>query len=156
MVSFIRDKLPDPVTYFENQGLKLKGPSSSKWKTTSCVFHGGHDSMRVNVQTGAFKCMNCQEKGGDVLAYQMLSTGTEFIDAAKALNAWTDDGKRSDHKPSPISARMMLEVVAFEVQVAALIAADMVARRPMTEVNKDRLFVAAGRINLVSEDLQHG
>jgi hypothetical protein len=65
---FDRTLLPDPVTYFENQGLTLKGPRSAKWKTTTCNFHGGSDSMRVNVATGAWVCMSCGEKGGDVLA----------------------------------------------------------------------------------------
>ena len=90
---FDRTLLPDPVTYFENQGLTLKGPRSAKWKTTVCNFHGGSDSMRVNVATGAWVCMSCGEKGGDVLAYEIKDGGREFVDAAKALGCWVDDGR---------------------------------------------------------------
>ena len=87
---FERDRLPDPVSYYEAVGLKLTGPRSSKWRTTECKFHGGSDSMRVNVATGAFRCMNCGARGGDVLAYHMAESGLEFVDAAKALLARLD------------------------------------------------------------------
>ncbi len=46
---FNRRLLPNIVSYFENQGLTLKGPRSAKWKTTTCTFHAGLDTMRVNV-----------------------------------------------------------------------------------------------------------
>ena len=92
-MSFSRTLLPDPATYFEVRGQELSGSRGSKWKTTSCIFHGGSDSMRINTATGAWVCMACNEKGGDVLAYQMAATGAEFVDAAKAIGAWVDDGK---------------------------------------------------------------
>ena len=72
-MTFIRENLPDPVTYFENEGLKLTG--KSKWRTTACNFHGGSDSMRINTESGGFCCMNCGFKGGDVLAYHMQFYG---------------------------------------------------------------------------------
>jgi len=154
-MSFNRDLLPDPLDYYENTaGLKLMG--RGQWRTTHCDFHGGSDSMRIKVKTGGFMCMSCGEKGGDALAYHMRWTGMEFVDAAKALNTWTDDGKPSTYKPSPVSARTMLEVVAVEVQIAAFMAADMVAGKPITEVDKDRLIESASRINRVAEELHHG
>ncbi len=91
-MSFDRNLLPDPTSYFESEGLKLAGPRSAKWKTTRCEFHGGN-SMRINVASGWWRCMNCDEHGGDVLAYHMQAHGLEFIEAAKALGAWVDDGK---------------------------------------------------------------
>ena len=100
-------------------------------------------------------CMSCGEKGGDVLAYEMQSTGAEFIEAAKALNAWTDDGKPSSYKPSPVSARTMLEVVSFEVQIVALVASDLSRGISISDMDRSRLFVAASRINRVAEELQH-
>ena len=57
---FDRSQLPDPANYFKSEGLRLKGARHANWKTTECRFHGGSDSMRVNVATGAFRCMNCQ------------------------------------------------------------------------------------------------
>jgi hypothetical protein len=52
-MTFIRDNLPDAASYFEGQGLTLTGPRSAKWRTTRCEFHGGSDSMRVNIASGA-------------------------------------------------------------------------------------------------------
>ena len=82
---FDRTRLPEPAGYFASQGLTLKGPHRSPWQTTACSFHGGSDSMRVNVINGAFVCMNCGVKGGDVLAYEMQASSLEFVAAAKAL-----------------------------------------------------------------------
>lgn len=153
-MSFNRDHLPDPLDYYENTaGLKLMG--RGPWRTTRCEFHGGKDSMRVNLKSGGFMCMSCGEKGGDVLAYHQQANSLEFIDAAKALNAWTDDGHQGTYKPSPVSARTMLEVIAFEVQIVALMASDLARGIAISKLDKDRLFEAAGRINRVAEELHH-
>ena len=147
-MGFNRDMLPDPTAYFEAEGLTLKGPSPSKWKTTRCDFHGGSDSMRVNTASGAFKCMACDVGGGDVLAFEMLATGAEFIDAAKALGAWVDDGKHPvNTKPTTLSPRAALEVLALETMIVSLVAADMVKGAVPTGANLKRLHVATGRIN---------
>lgn len=154
-MGFERDRLPDAVSYFENQGLTLKGPG--KWKTTECRFHGGSDSMRVNTASGAWVCMNCGVKGGDVLSYEMQSTGTEFIQAAKELGAWVDDGKplpTHTRKPSPLSPRQALEALAFETMVAMLTASDVVNGKPVTPDAMRRLAVAVGRIQAIAEGFQ--
>jgi hypothetical protein len=111
--------------------------------------------MRVNLKTGGFMCMSCHEKGGDVLAYHQQANDLEFVEAAKALGAWTDDGKPSTYKPSPVSARTMLEVVAFEVQIVALMAADLARGITISSVDKDRLFEATSRITRIAEELHH-
>jgi hypothetical protein len=154
-MSFNRESLPDPRDYYENWAflpVKGRGP----WITTRCEFHGGSDSMRINLKTGGFMCMSCGEKGGDVLAYHMRLANFDFVEAAKVLGAWTDDGKPSNYKPLPISARQMLEVVAFEVQIVAIIAADVCKGIAIGEVDRARLFEAAGRIGRVAEEFHHG
>ena len=133
----------------------MSGPARSKWKTTDCSFHGGN-SMRINVASGAWVCMNCGEKGGDVLAYEIKTTGNDFVEAAKALGAWTNDGKPSNYKPLPISARQMLEVIAFEVQIVAIISSDVRKGIAICEADYARLIEAAGRIGRVAEQFQHG
>ncbi|MBP9906458.1 MAG: hypothetical protein KBF66_12910 [Rhodoferax sp.] len=149
---FDRTLLPDPVTYFENQGLTLKGPRSAKWKTTTCNFHGGSDSMRVNVATGAWVCMSCGEKGGDVLAYEIKDGGREFVDAAKALGCWVDDGRpQVQTKPTPLSPRLALSVMAFESTLAAVAAGNVANGVTLTEADRARLMVAANRINRLVE-----
>lgn len=151
-MSFNRTLLPDPVTYFENQGLTLKGPRSAKWKTTACNFHGGSDSMRVSVAIGAWVCMSCGEKGGDVLAYEIKGSGKEFVDAAKALGCWVDDGRPPLFtKPTPLSPRLALSVMAFESTLAAVAAGNVANGVTLTDADRARLMVAANRINRLVE-----
>ena len=151
-MNFARNLLPDPVSYFENQGLILKGPRSAKWKTTACNFHGGSDSMRVNVATGAWVCMSCGEKGGDVLAYEIKAGGREFVDAAKALGCWVDDGRPPvQAKPTPLSPRLALSVLAFESTLTAVAAGNVANGVPLTDADRARLLVAANRINRLVE-----
>ena len=144
---FDRSLLPDTVTYFENQGLTLKGPRSAKWKTTTCNFHGGSESMRVKVSTGAWICMSCGEKGGDVLAYEIKDGRREFVDAAKALGCWVDDGRpQLQSKLTPLSPRQALSVMAFESTLIALAAGNVSNGVMLTDADRARLMVAANRI----------
>ena len=151
-MAFDRNLLPDPASYFENQGLILKGPRSAKWKTTTCNFHGGSDSMRVNVTSGAWVCMSCGEKGGDVLAYEIKDGGMEFVEAAKALGCWVDDGRpQVQTKPTPLSPRLALSVMAFESTLAAVAAGNVANGVTLTDADRARLLVAANRINRLVE-----
>ena len=155
-MSFDRNKLLDAQDYYENTaGLTLVGRGT--WKTARCDFHGGSDSMRTNSKTGAFACMaGCGARGGDVLAYHMAANGLSFIDAAKSLGCWLDDGKeQTRQKPSPIPARSMLEVVAHEVVIAALVAADLASGRAVSDTDRNRLLIAAGRIGRVAQEVRH-
>lgn len=151
-MTFDRTLLPDAVTYFESQGLTLKGPRFAKWKTTICNFHGGSDSMRVNVAFGAWACMNCGEKGGDVLAYEIKRSGCGFVDAAKALGCWVEDGRpHQQTKPTPLSPRLALSVMAFESTLAAVAAGNVANGVVLTCADRARLMVAANRINRLVE-----
>jgi len=85
--AFRRDRLPNPLAYFQQQGLKLQGCGA--WKSALCPFHADTSpSLRVRIDTGAFRCMVCGVHGGDVLAFHMLRHGLRFIEAARALGAW--------------------------------------------------------------------
>lgn len=84
---FRRDLLPTPGEYYREQGLKLTG--GSEWKNAICPFH--HDtkpSLRIRLETGAFRCMACGARGGDVLDFHRLRYGLRFQDAAMQLGAW--------------------------------------------------------------------
>ena len=143
---FDRNALPEPLGYFEAQGLQFR-ERKGKWRTTRCDFHGGSDSMRVNVQTGAFVCMSCGASGGDVLAFEMQLTGTDFVSAAKTLGAWIEDGKPAiQSKPTPISARAALQALSFEALLVALEAARIAKGAKPTEADKARVLAASNRI----------
>jgi hypothetical protein len=151
-MSFDRNLLPDPTAYFQAQDLTLYGPRSSIWKTTECKFHGSTDSLRINTVSGGWICMSCGIKGGDVLAYHMAANDIEFIPAAKELGAWVDDGKPfKPQKPTPLPARAALQVMAFESTLVAVAAGNVANGVILSEVDRFRLFVAAGRIARLME-----
>ena len=150
-MGFDRRNLPDAVGYYESEGLKLTG--RGKWRTTECKFHGGSDSMRINTDSGAFVCMaGCGARGGDVLSYHMAYHGLEFVEAAKALGAWGDDGKpATKNKPTPLSPRQALEVMAFEANLVAIAAANLAHGVVLSQVDLSRVLTASGRITRLLE-----
>ncbi len=83
---FQRAALPDPRAYFKSVGLRLVG--RGRWRSVVCPFHDdAHPSLRVNIDTGAYKCMACGAKGGDVLAFHRQRHGLSFVQAARDLGA---------------------------------------------------------------------
>jgi len=83
--------LPRPADYYRAQGLRLIGGGA--WKSALCPFHDDHEpSLRVRIETGAFRCMACGAKGSDVLAFHMQHHGLSFKQAARALGAWEEGG----------------------------------------------------------------
>lgn len=152
-MTFDRNHLPEPTHFYESEGLKLTGSKSSKWRTTQCHFHNGSDSMRVNISNGAFKCMNCQVGGGDVLSYYMKLYGDDFISAAKKLGAWIDDGQYPrDLKPKTLSATRALEVLATEANLAAVAAGNVAQGVQLKDEDRTRLIKCANRIMRISQE----
>lgn len=148
---FKREAIPEPLAYYEGQGLALIGPRSSKWKTARCEFHGGSDSMRIHIERGAFVCMSCGAKGGDILAYHQAAHGLDFVEAAKALGAWQDDGKpHAPRRPAPLPPGLAINVLGFESNLAAIAACNVANGVQLTEQDKARLLQAAGRINQIA------
>ena len=125
MGEFRRDLLPDTISYFEGENLKLNG--LGKWRTTACEFHDGSDSLRVNTESGGWCCMACGAKGGDVLAFHMQRHGLEFVEAARALGGYQDDGKRytGPAKTTTLSARDAMQLASFEMLVALVVMYDI-------------------------------
>lgn len=150
-MTFDRRNLPEPVSFYEANGLKLTG--RGKWRTTECKFHGGSDSMRVNTDNGAFVCMaGCGARGGDVLAFHMAEHGLEFVEAAKALGAWVDDGQpTTPRKPTPLTPRQALEVLAFEALLVAIAAGNVAHGVALSDADRKRVLQSAGRINRIAE-----
>ena len=148
---FVRENLPEPLAYYEGQGLIFTGPRSSKWRTTRCEFHGGSDSMRVHIERGAYVCMSCGVRGGDIVSYHQAAHGLEFVEAVKALGAWQDDGKPQPHRrPAPLPAALAVNVLGFEANLAAVAACNVANGVQLTDQDKARLLTAAARINNIS------
>lgn len=150
MGEFLRDRLPDPVSYFESQGLRLVG--RGPWRTAKCDFHDGSDSLRIKVSNGAWVCMACQAKGGDLLAYHRAAHGLDFITAAKQLGAWQEDGKANKtQRPKSVSAADAIQILAVESNLAAVAAGNLSHGVTLDDVDRRRLCVAARRIKHISE-----
>ena len=147
-MSFDRERLPDAQGYYEGEGLNLQG--RGKWRTTSCAFHGGSDSMRINTSTGGFVCMNCAAHGGDVLAYRMAVSGEDFVTAAKALGAWIEDGRPAPIRPTPVTARDAIQLLARESNLIAIAGANIAHGVPLTDADLSRVLSAAGRVNRIA------
>ena len=150
-MGFNREALPEPLGYFEAQGLQFR-ERKGRWRTTRCDFHQGSDSLRVNTSTGAWVCMSCGVHGGDVLAYEMQLTGADFVTSAKALGCWSDDGKPvQQQKPTPIPARAALQALSFEALLVAVEAARVAKGATPTEADKARVLAASNRITRIAE-----
>lgn len=84
---FIKERLPDPLSYYAAEGTELRGRGA--WRDAVCPFHEDtRPSLRVNFESGAFRCMACGAHGGDVLAFHRQRHGLGFVEAAQALGAW--------------------------------------------------------------------
>lgn len=150
-MGFDRERLPDPVSYFEGQGLKL--PGGKAWVSTECKFHGGRQTMRIHRPSGSWKCMSCEEGGGDVLAYHMKVHGLEFVQAAKDLGAWVNDGKPEiQRKPTALSPLRAIQVLATESNLIAIAGHNVHNGVLLTEDDLHRVRVAARRIDQIHKD----
>ena len=146
-MAFDRERLPDALSYYESVGLTFR-ERKGKWRTTRCDFHGGSDSLRVNTATGAWVCMSCNARGGDVLAYEMAFSGLTFIEAAKALGCWIEDGKpHHQRRPKALPAHEALELIKRETNLVALEAARLANGHAITSDIKTRLLRAAAAIH---------
>jgi hypothetical protein len=76
----------------------------------------------------------------------MASTGAEFVEAAKAVGAWIDDGKTAPAKPTPLSPRQALEVLAVESNLVAVAAGNVAHGVVLSQLDLSRVMQAASRI----------
>ena len=85
--AFHRDRMPDPASYYAQEGLTLIG--RGEWRSALCPFHDDrHPSLRVKLETGSFRCMTCGVHGGDVVSFHQQKYRQGFKEAAQALGAW--------------------------------------------------------------------
>ncbi len=155
----IRERLPEPQAYYESQDLVLAGKGT--WRTTRCVFHGGSDSMRVNLRSGGFCCMaGCGARGGDVLAYHMAAQGLGFVEAAKDLRAWEVDasymGARTRCRPAGLPARDALALLRADALVVAVAAGNLAQGAVLTDADRRRLQAAAARVQRIADEVGVG
>ncbi|MEZ5622738.1 MAG: hypothetical protein R3E78_16105 [Burkholderiaceae bacterium] len=149
---FDRDRLPTWEAYADIEGLHLVG--RGRWRTTRCDLHGGSDSLRINTESSGWCCMACYAKGGDVLSYHQQRHGLDFVAAAKALGAWSDDGGHHAHgnRPRSFSARDALTCMEEEINVCMVVISDVRSGVVPNEPDWTRFLQAAGRIARIAQE----
>ena len=156
-MTLLRERLPEPQGYFESQDLELVGRGA--WRTTRCAFHGGSDSMRVNLRSGGFCCMaGCGARDGDVLAYHMAAHGLGFVEAAKELGAWQDDPASAHagtqrRRPFGLPAREALALLRDDALVVAVAAGNLARGTALSEADRQRLLEGAVRIQRIADQV---
>lgn len=148
---FNRNLLPDPFNYYTTTAGLTFRERGGKWRTTRCEFHGSSDSMRINIETGAFVCMaGCGARGGDVIAYEMARTGCDFVTVARSLDCWTE-GMLPPKRPTPLPARDAIQLLAAESNLVAIAGCNMGVGIALTPIDLERVLTAASRILKIAE-----
>lgn len=151
-MSFDRTRLPDPLDYYQDQGLNIAKRGSKGWRKSNCPFCESRDNGNINIETGRFHCWGCDAKFGDIVDFQMALHSMDFGEAARTLGAWVCDGIPANRlKPLPISYRDGLHLIASEAQLIAIAAATVGKNKALPEQDLARLLQAVGRINRVLE-----
>ena len=151
-MSFNKDLLPAPADSYEGQGLTIARRGSRGWRATNCPFCESRDNGNIHTDSGAFHCWGCGVKGGDIVSFHQALHGGDFVETVKALGAWVEDGRPFNRtKPKAIGASDALDLLAYEIQLAAIAITDHAHGKPCTEEDAARLRVASGRINSVRE-----
>lgn len=82
-----RALLPKPIAYLKAQQIHFKG--AGRWLDVLCPFHNDTSpSLRMHSERGGFKCMACDAKGGDLIAFHQQRYNLGFVETCKALGAW--------------------------------------------------------------------
>ncbi|MCB1947326.1 MAG: hypothetical protein KDF55_17555 [Thauera sp.] len=112
------------------------------------------ERLRINVESGGWVCMNCHAKGGDVLAYHQQRHGLDFVAAAKALGAWSDDARHRIHadRPRSFSARDALTCMEEELNLCMVVISDVRSGAIPNDSDWARYLQAAGRIARIAEE----
>lgn len=151
---FDRSAMPQTFDLLRDLGFKFRG-SRGKWRTTTCEFHDDRSpSMRVNVESGGWCCMACGASGGDAVAYLMARTGGDFRNCAKALGAWRDgpeDGRTRPSLPGGLSAHDALAVIAQDMGILFVVAADLAAGKKASEQDMHAFAAATGRMHAIAK-----
>jgi hypothetical protein len=134
---FDRAALPSPRSFYSSEFGGLPRENSKGWTSAECCFHQSetrgrkrNKPLRVNLREGNFKCMSCDARGGDVLAFVMLRDGVNFQRAAERLGAWkdlsADDRRRIEREQRDREhKRVAAEILAQEEKRDRLAARDL-------------------------------
>src|ERR1700722_20956768 len=82
---FDQNLLPVAEDYYRD----LFGPlrfNGSGWAMVSCPVHGPEKTPSLSIHRGGgWRCFSCDEKGGDIVSFEMFRNRCDFKQAAKTL-----------------------------------------------------------------------
>jgi hypothetical protein len=84
---FDRDLLPSAEDYFRGLFGSIRF-NSSGWAMVSCPVHPDKTPSLSIHKNGGWRCFPCDEKGGDIVSFEMFRSRCDFKQAVKALGAW--------------------------------------------------------------------
>ncbi len=80
-----RSGLPQPQDYYQSQFPVLKA-GTRLWVSVHCCFHRDtHPSLRINLNSGIFRCFGCGVHGNSIIAFHCQRYDLSFKDAVVAL-----------------------------------------------------------------------
>lgn len=149
---FDRGLLPEPESYYcATEGLQFREKRGT-WRTTECPWHGGQ-SLRINLASGAYACMGCGERGGDVIAFAMNRHGLTFVEAARRLGCWVEDGSAiapPPTRPAGLSAADALALIAADAELLAIEALRVANGHALDQNARQAIADAARRVLLLA------
>jgi hypothetical protein len=143
---FLRERLPAPKSFYEDELGQLSRPNRAGWCACRCPFHHSRSgkSFAIHVD-GAFVCRGCGVKGGSVISFLRLRYGLNFKQACQRLGAWEDGGHQRSTKvrPGPLVPYLVWEFTIDGVTYRA-----EVNDEPKTELQLHRRLYADARDRL--------
>lgn len=117
--AYNKDKLPPVVEYLTREGVSFSD-RGGRWLSMVCPFHDDtRPSLRVNKDSGAFRCMACDRRGSAIVEIHMQRRGLTFRAAVTDLGAFDGD---DDGRPDvPYSATPLDKVISALGSLATLL-----------------------------------
>ncbi len=87
---FCRERLPSVAKVLALLSLEAGKPNGSGYVQVCCPIHRErHPSLSIHLARGHWRCFACGATGGDALELYRRAHGLSFVQAARALGAWT-------------------------------------------------------------------
>jgi hypothetical protein len=135
---FDRSLLPPARAFYEKELGKLSRADRKGNCAAGCPFHNSKSkkSLSVNINTGQWWCFGgCG--GGDILSFVQKRQRLSFLNAAKTLGAWDEQGK-----PAKVRPRARIRYLVMDFVIDCVEHRAEVLDEPRTELQRLRRFYA--------------
>lgn len=134
------------------QPYKLRENGRDRWRAC-CPAHGGSNPTALSVGLGNDDAVLLKCWHGCTAAEVAGALGLELVDLFPPRPLPAGGGSPPIKRRHLLTAGQALDVLAFEIQLTALCAADMAAGRPLDEATTERLLRSAARVSMLREEI---